>query len=138
MSYVDDMLKKGVDFVKWSAHDLNKAPPKDFFSNRGDIQKNLNEVKQKLGEKYSEMYADMGLQRLASSVLAVDAPSLQLTAKWNKEVKENKLSFKEVPSRLAAVAARIPPVGWFWGSLSSTNFKVKFRAAQQCWERLTE
>ena len=52
-------MKKGVDFVKWSAHDLNKAPPKDFFSNRGDMQKNLNEVKQKLGEKYSEMYADM-------------------------------------------------------------------------------
>ena len=28
MSHVDDMLKKGVDFVKWSAHDLNKAPLK--------------------------------------------------------------------------------------------------------------
>ena len=55
-----------------------------------------------------------------------------------KEVKENKLSFKEVLSRLAAAAAQIPPVGWFWGSLSSTDFKVKFRAAQQCWERLTE
>ena len=135
---MDDMLKKGVDFVKWSAHDLNKAPLKDLFSNRGDIKKNLNEVKQKLGEKYSEMCADMGLQCLASSVFAVDAPLLQLTAKWNKVVKENKLSLKEVLSRLAAAAAQIPPVGWFWGPLSTTNFKVKFRVAQQCWERLTE
>ena len=95
-------------------------------------------MKQKLGEKYSEMCADIGLQCLASSVFAVDALLLQLTAKWNKEVKENKLSLKEVLSRLAAAEAQIPSVGWFWGPLSTTNFKVKFRVAQQCWERLTE
>ena len=60
------------------------------------------------------------------------------TAKWNKEVKENKLSLKEVLSRLAAAAAQISLVGWVWGPLSTTNFKAKFRVAQQCWERLTE
>ena len=84
------------------------------------------------------MCADIGLQCLASSVFAVDALLLQLTAKWNKEVKENKLSLKEVLSRLAAAAAQISLVGWVWGPLSTTNFKAKFRVAQQCWERLTE